>query len=150
MADDYPRLAEIDGTLPLALLRAREALMEGFRPILRRHGVTEQQWRVLRTVQQLGEVTASELATRCCLLLPSVTRIVRGLERSGLLRRAVEASDQRRRRIALTAAGQRLIAAAAPEVLQRYAELDRAVGAVRLRSLVEQLNAFTTSIQGRD
>jgi hypothetical protein len=34
--------------LPIALLRAREAVMVRFRPILRYHGVTEQQWRVMR------------------------------------------------------------------------------------------------------
>ncbi len=41
-------------SLPMALLRAREAVMRRFRPGLRDHGVTEQQWRVLRALAGLG------------------------------------------------------------------------------------------------
>ena len=39
-------------SLPMALLRARELLMERFRPMLSAHGVTEQQWRVLRVLHE--------------------------------------------------------------------------------------------------
>lgn len=37
-------------TLPMALLRLRERVMAEFRPIMSEHGVTEQQWRVLRVL----------------------------------------------------------------------------------------------------
>ena len=42
--------------MTLALLRALEALMSRMRPILRAHGVTEQQWRVRRILSDLSEV----------------------------------------------------------------------------------------------
>ncbi|MFT5000920.1 MAG: hypothetical protein ACI875_001925, partial [Planctomycetota bacterium] len=35
-------------SLPIMLLRAREAVMRRFRPMLRLHDLSEQQWRVLR------------------------------------------------------------------------------------------------------
>jgi len=34
----------------MELLKAREAAMERFRPMLREHGLTEQQWRVIRAL----------------------------------------------------------------------------------------------------
>ena len=34
-------------SLPMQLLRAREVLMQEFRPHLRKQGLSEQQWRVL-------------------------------------------------------------------------------------------------------
>ena len=37
-------------SLPMQLLRAREAVMQRFRPMLHQHGVTEQQWRVIRVL----------------------------------------------------------------------------------------------------
>src|ERR1043166_1624554 len=46
-------------SLPMSLLRAREAVMRQFRPSLRSHGLTEQQWRILRalTAVETIEVT---------------------------------------------------------------------------------------------
>ena len=36
--------------LPLLLLHAREGVIGQFRPILNAHGVTEQQWRIIRAL----------------------------------------------------------------------------------------------------
>jgi hypothetical protein len=43
-------MREFSRSLPMALLRAREAVMRQFRPSLRQHGLTEQQWRILRAL----------------------------------------------------------------------------------------------------
>jgi len=40
--------------LPLLLLQAREKLFTEFRPLLNDAGVTEQQWRVIRALLELG------------------------------------------------------------------------------------------------
>ncbi len=66
-------------SLPLKLLRAREAVMERFRPHLAAHNVTEQQWRVLRALAEVGERDASTLAGTACLLAPSLSRILHDL-----------------------------------------------------------------------
>ena len=72
-------------SLPLKLLRAREAVMERFRPHLAAHDVTEQQWRVLRTLAETGEIDASTLAETACLLPPSLSRMLQDLEARDLL-----------------------------------------------------------------
>ncbi len=37
-------------SLPMRLLRVREALMQNFRPHLLAHGMSEQQWRIVRAL----------------------------------------------------------------------------------------------------
>jgi hypothetical protein len=43
-------LRDFSKSLPMALMRTREAVMKRFRPSLRDHALTEQQWRVLRAL----------------------------------------------------------------------------------------------------
>jgi len=69
-----------------ALLKAREALMVRFRPILAVHDVTEQQGRVVRMLGETGPLEVTELAKRASVLDPSLTRIIRTLEDRGLIR----------------------------------------------------------------
>ncbi|WP_421904785.1 MarR family transcriptional regulator [Mameliella sp.] len=76
--DEFP-LSETQRTLPIALLRAREAVMERFRPMLRDIDVTEQQWRVLTVVREAGEIDATQLARAACVLAPSLTRTLKSL-----------------------------------------------------------------------
>lgn len=122
-------------SLPMALLRAREVVMRRFRPGLRAHAVTEQQWRVLRALAGLGPLEMTELASRTCLLLPSLSRILPVLETRGLLVRRGVASDMRRIAVSVTAAGLELIAAHAPQSERVYRGIEERFGAERLRQL---------------
>jgi len=54
-------------SLPIALLRAREAVMARFRPMLAEHDVTEQQWRAIRILGEAGPLDRAELSERCCI-----------------------------------------------------------------------------------
>src|SRR5215472_5009922 len=80
-------------SLPMALLRAREAVMRLFRPGLRQRRVTEQQWRILRALAHAGPLEISELAETTCLLAPSLSRILPELERRSLISRRQVDSD---------------------------------------------------------
>src|SRR5579872_7273751 len=83
-------------SLPMALLRAREAVMRLFRPGLRKRGVTEQQWRILRALAHAGPMEISQLAEATFLLAPSLSRILPELERRMLISRKQVDSDLRR------------------------------------------------------
>ena len=63
----------------MALLRTREAVMTHFRPMLRSHGVTEQQWRVLRALMEHEELEVTQLAERSFILSPRLSRILQNL-----------------------------------------------------------------------
>src|SRR5271155_3704331 len=80
----------------MVLLRARESVMARFRPLLAAHGMTEQQWRVLRVLDESGPLDATQLSLRCCILKPSMTLIMRTLVERKLVARRQHAEDGRR------------------------------------------------------
>src|SRR3954451_16758145 len=83
-------------SLPMALLRAREAVMRGFRRVLREHGLNEQEWRIIRALKEMDQIDIGELAERVFILKPSATRTVKNLQRRNLVNRDKSARDQRR------------------------------------------------------
>ena len=98
-----------DRSLPIALLRARERVMGPVRQLLNGQDLTEQQWRVLRVVQESGPIDPTQIADQACLLLPSLTRILQKLQEKGLIDRARDETDRRRQVITLTESGMRVI-----------------------------------------
>ena len=136
------QLRDFQHSLPMALLRAREAAMSRFRPMLRRHGLTEQQWRVIRALAAYQEIDASELAKRSFLLAPSLTRILRFLEREALVKRSSDASDQRRYVFVLTAQGRRIYEEVGPDSELLYADIEKEFGADKLEALYALLAEF--------
>ena len=60
--------------LPRLLLQAREAVMAHTRPALRAHALSDQQWRVLRVLDESGPTAPTQLAAECVILMPSLTR----------------------------------------------------------------------------
>jgi homoprotocatechuate degradation regulator HpaR len=133
-------------SLPLWLVRAREAAMTRFRPVLRAHGVTEQQWRVLCTVRDLRETEITALAGRVFLLPPSLSRILRDLEARGLMLRRPSAQDQRRSLVSLTAEGQALIQRVEPSLLEAWLEVRRLCGDKLLDALKDKLAALEAAL----
>lgn len=132
-------MREFSRSLPMALLRAREAVMREFRPSLRDHDMTEQQWRVLRALSTGREMEVAELANATCLLGPSLSRILRDLEERGLVTRRVPETDLRRGFVSLSPVGNALIARVGPISESIYAALTRRYGAARLKLLYEML-----------
>src|ERR1043165_9845320 len=78
-------MRDFSHSLPMSLLRAREAVMRQFRPSLRNHGLTEQQWRILRALTAVEAIEVTELARVAFLLGPSLSRILRDLAARDLI-----------------------------------------------------------------
>lgn len=127
-------------SLPIALLRAREAVMSHFRPILAAHDITEQQWRVIRVLAEYGRVDATEVVRRAFILAPSLTRIIRSLEERNLIAREKDANDGRRTLLTITPAGLAIIEEVSPESRQIYAQLEGNFGSQRLEQLLDMLD----------
>lgn len=134
-------------SLPMALLRAREAVMRRFRPGLRSHGVTEQQWRVLRALAHSGPLEVTELASATFLLPPSLSRILPDMEARSLIRRKQADADLRRSVISLEPRGLRLIATHAPYSEEIYDGIARHFGAERLTQLFALLRELEETLQ---
>jgi homoprotocatechuate degradation regulator HpaR len=143
-------MREFSRSLPMALLRAREAVMRQFRSSLRQHGLTEQQWRILRALAAVEESEVTELARTAFLLGPSLSRILRDLEARRLIERRTAASDLRRGVVSISAKGLKLMEEVAPSSEAIYAAITKRYGARRLAELQEMLVALEASLADLD
>jgi homoprotocatechuate degradation regulator HpaR len=134
-------------SLPMALLRTREAVMCLFRPGLRSRGVTEQQWRILRALAHSGPMEVTELAEATFLLGPSLSRILPDMEKRQLVSRKQVDSDLRRSVMSLEPKGLRLIAAHAPDSEQIYARIAARFGVERMTELFTLLHELQASLE---
>lgn len=141
-------MREFSRSLPMALLRAREAVMRQFRPSLRDQGLTEQQWRILRALAALDAIEVTELARVAFLLGPSLSRILRDLEARHLIERRAAKTDLRRGLVSISAKGVKLIEAVAPSSEAIYAAITRRYGAKKLAELQDMLGALEASLAG--
>lgn len=126
-------------SLAIGLLKAREAVMSHFRPILADHDVTEQQWRVIRALSEAGTLDATEVAEKAFILAPSLTRMLRALEERGFITRHKDKDDGRRVLLRLAPAGQALIEEVMPDSSRVYADIDARFGAKRTEQLLDML-----------
>ena len=139
-------MREFSRSLPMSLLRAREAVMRQFRPSLRQHGLTEQQWRILRALAAVETIEVTELARTAFLLGPSLSRILRDLEARQLIERRTAKADLRRAVVSISAKGLKLIEAVAPTSEAIYAEITSRFGARKLAELQDMLSVLERSL----
>ena len=114
--------------LPLLLLRAREGVMSQFRWILNQHGLTEQQWRVMRALLENDSMEPRQICETCQLLSPSLAGVLSRMEEMGLVKRKRMAADQRRVLVSITPRSRALARRMAPLIEAQYAELERSLG----------------------
>ena len=125
--------APLDGfahrNLPLLLLQARERVLARLRPMLNAHGLTEQQWRIVRALHEAGAMEPRQIVSRCHISSPSLTGMLARMDELGLVQRQRLAHDQRRVMVALTARSQALLVAMAPQVEALYQAIETHIGA---------------------
>ncbi len=135
-------LRAFEDSLPMALMRAREAVMRYFRPVLSEHDLTEQQWRVLRALRDAeGPMSVAEHA-----------RLAR-LECQGPTRQAAEAerrrawADARRAAINISTRGLELVSEIAPSSEHAYGRIDALLDPGELDVLYGLLAKLSTDDQ---
>ncbi|NER59761.1 homoprotocatechuate degradation operon regulator HpaR [Pseudomonas sp. MAFF212428] len=129
-------------SLTLTLLQAREAAMRYFRPALNQHGLTEQQWRVIRILSQQGELEIYRLAEQACILKPSMTGVLVRMEAAGLVRRRKAEQDQRRVRVSLAEKGVACFDSMSQSMEANYQRLQGQFGEDKLAQLLGLLEAL--------
>ncbi len=134
------RFGPTSRSLPIALLRARETVMVPIRDMLQASGITEQQWRILRVVDERGEIEHSAIAEAACLQLPSLTRILKSMETAGLVARRSDQADKRRSLVRVTEAGKALLDNHRPQNAKIFARLEAQFGKEKLEALLDLLD----------
>ena len=137
-------------SLTIALLQAREAAMSYFRPIVKRHNLTEQQWRIVRVLAEHPSMDFHDLAFRTCILRPSLTGILTRMERDGLIRRERDPADQRRTVVEATAKGLKLVEKLSRTIEAHYAWVESQLGKPKLNQLYALLDELIALEQPAD
>ncbi|MEJ6080326.1 homoprotocatechuate degradation operon regulator HpaR [Vibrio sp. 1-Bac 57] len=144
------RLRSFERSLPMTLLQTREAVMKKFIPSLKEHGLTPQQWRVIRALEHENGLDISTIAERCYLLMPSLSRIITFLVKEKLVERQASEHDQRRSKILLTDLGRELFAKIAPKSIERYVAIEEKFGVRKLELLYELLDDLIQTLEESD
>ena len=126
--------------LPRLLLQARESVMAHTRPGLREHGLSDQQWRVLRVLGEHGTVETGRVAREAFILGPSLTGVLARMERDGLIRRERDPQDQRRSVVEATARGLKLAEKLSRTIEAHYDWMEQSLGKQKLAQLYQLLD----------
>ncbi|KAG0165058.1 hypothetical protein DFQ30_009029 [Apophysomyces sp. BC1015] len=134
----------------MLLLQARESVMSMFRPLLKQFSLTEQQWRIIRALNDYPhqEMEAGQIARVCCILSPSLTGVLERMDRDGLIRRSRVASDQRKVIVSLTPQSQALVKRISPLIDERYRSLERKIGVKALDETYRLLDTLIETLPG--
>jgi homoprotocatechuate degradation regulator HpaR len=140
--------AFVHRNLPRLLLQAREAVMTHTRPSLREHGLSDQQWRVLRVLGEHANskdvaegVETGRVAREAFLLGPSLTGVLTRMERDGLIERSRCPQDARRTVVRATPLGLSKVAKLSEAIEAHYAWMESELGKQKLAQLYQLLDA---------
>jgi DNA-binding MarR family transcriptional regulator len=91
--------------------RAFHATLKVNRPLLDRHGITPARFDLLYCIHQnqLDKVRQSTIRRELGVARPTVSRMVRSLEKLGLVARDIDYQDARQKRLGLSAAGRKVV-----------------------------------------
>ena len=101
--------------------------MARFRPILNAHGLTEQQWRIVRALLD-GALEPREIGEVCRISSPSLAGVLARMDDLGLVERRRLDHDARRLLVTLTPRSRALAARMAPHIEERYARIEAELG----------------------
>lgn len=110
------------------------------RPSLREHGLSDQQWRVLRVLGEYGTVETGRVAREAFIVGPSLTGVLARMERDELISRSRDPADQRRSVVEATPRGKKLVATLSRSIEAHYLRMEQSLGAARLAELYELLD----------
>ena len=133
------KIRGFEAALPIALLRARASTAHKFKVHTDAVGLTQPQWRVIRALGAGEPLDVGTIATRCALLQPSVSRLLKSLHEKGLVE-TLSGPENRRRELAMTPEGQRLFDRIAIISEAVYRDIEDAYGREDLEMLVRMLH----------
>ena len=132
--------------LPLLLLQARERVIANFRPALNAAGITEQQWRIVRALLELGPLEPRQIVTLCAISSPSLAGVLARMEALGLVARERLGHDARRVKVSLTPKSRALARRLAPRIEAVYADIEQRIGHAFTQDFYRTLDDLITRL----
>lgn len=132
------------------LLRLAKTLLRSFAEQFAMHGLSPGRYALMMTLQaRAAPLAPSEIADRLGVTRATVTGLVSGMVRDGLIVFApAEGADRRRKAVALTDRGRELAAVVAPEVFQQMASLLTPLSAPERNTLRGLLRRIEDGLSG--
>lgn len=127
----------------IELLRLRDGMKEQFKPILKNHGMTDQNWRILKVVVDFGPIEVTQISRAAVIPPASLSRILPKMEAAKLVVRSVNPDDMRRTMIEATPKGRSMHASIAPLMREAYIKVAKLLDIGLLQDLdriVAELN----------
>jgi DNA-binding MarR family transcriptional regulator len=130
----------------LNLARTHAALEEALERVLAGHGVTQQQYNVLRILRGAPPdgLARNEIRDRLITRMPDVTRLLDRMEAAGLVTRERSAEDRRQTATRLTGKGRRAVDALDAPVAEEHRRRLAHLSEKQLRDLVGLLTLART------
>lgn len=132
--------------LPLLLLQARERVLARFRPVLNANGVTEQQWRIIRALHEMGSLEPRQICEVCQISSPSLAGVLTRMESLGMVEKARHANDARRVSVTLTNSSKELVRSMAPDIEAIYRALEAQLGRELIERCYETLDELLAAL----
>lgn len=126
--------------LPLLLLQGRERVISYFRATLNAHGITEQQWRIVRVLIEASALEPRQIGELCGISSPSMSGVLDRMQQLGLIERRRMEHDQRRVHVSPTARARRLADQMAPEINAAYERIQERLGLELWRRVQQTLD----------
>ncbi|WP_321334639.1 homoprotocatechuate degradation operon regulator HpaR [Breoghania sp.] len=131
----------------MQLMSAREEVMLRFRPYLHAHGLTDQQWRIIRALAEVEHREILDLSDVCGIHPASLSRILPKLDSAGIINRRPNKADQRRVIVTLAAKGRALYNRIAPESERLYNDITSDIGPDLVREAYDVLERMIEALR---
>jgi DNA-binding MarR family transcriptional regulator len=132
-----------DTCLCLHLQRAARAVARRFDEALRPFGLTNGQFSLLMSLNQPEPPTIGSVSSLLAMDRTTLTAALKPLERRGLLRVNVDPEDRRSRRLVLTTAGAKALAAVVPTWRAEHAKIDKEMATTNMNRVRTELRALS-------
>ena len=114
---------KFDRSLPMMLHRTLDSIIPKYRTAFNEHGISEQQWRILRVLWEENISTTSRLAKKTLLPAPSMVGFIDRMFAKGLLKRKRDTKDRRVVYVSLTDLGEALLQTLIPKIDNIYEQI---------------------------
>lgn len=133
----------------MSLVRSSDAIMRGLGVILKRHGLTATQYRVLLVLRGAGNRGASNsvIADRMIKAEPDVTRLLDRLERRGWIRRERDPKDRRSVKSWITIDGLKLLQLLDPIALEQNLKPFALMSIAEIQQLIAALEKVQEALR---
>lgn len=146
MPENIDKRTHLERRAVVGVVRANFAARRVLDGVIQSHGITNQQYNVLRILRGAGEpLPTMQVAARMIEPEPGITRLLRRLEKKGLIRRRTGSEDARRIFCELTPKGRSIVDELDDPVDGANAQIMRRLADEEMHSLIDLLDRLSKS-----